>query len=134
MCCTAGSGSATVFTEFHGLSESPFTIMPNPRLAWLGSGMRKIRAELCNAVLEGRGLVVLSGGPGVGKSLALALLASDLKQSGSPCSVHALNCDQQISATELLRRVAEDAADDDRAPATGRLTVLLIDEAHHLRS
>jgi type II secretory pathway predicted ATPase ExeA len=123
-----------VFTEFHGLSESPFTIMPNPRLAWLGSGMRKVRAELCNAVLEGRGLVVLSGGPGVGKSLALTLLASDLKQSGVPYRIHALNCGLQVSATELLRRVAEDAAGDDRAPATDRLTVLLMDEAQHLGS
>jgi general secretion pathway protein A len=123
-----------LFTEFHGLSENPFTIMPSPRLAWLGTRMRRVRAELCKAVLEERGLVLLSGGPGVGKSLALTLLANDLKQSGSPCRIHALNCDQQASATELLRRVAEDAAGDDGTPATDWLTVLLIDEAQHLGS
>ena len=47
---------------------------------------------------------------------------------------HALNCDQQTSATELLRRIAEDAAGDDGTPATDWLTVLLIDEAQHLGS
>ena len=122
-----------MFTEFHGLSENPFTIMPNPRLAWLGTGMRKLRAELCKAVLKGRSPVLLSGGPGVGKSLALTVLASDLRQSGAPCRIHALNCDPLVSATELLRRAAEDAAGDD-APASDRLTVLLIDEAQHFAS
>jgi type II secretory pathway predicted ATPase ExeA len=123
-----------LFTEFHGLSEDPFTITPNPRLAWLGAGMRRVRTELCEAVLEGRGLLILSGGPGVGKSLALTLLASDLEQSGVPCRIHALNCGVGASATDLLRRVPDDAAGNDSTGATDRLTVLLIDEAQHLGS
>jgi type II secretory pathway predicted ATPase ExeA len=120
-----------LFTEFHGLSANPFTIMPNPRLAWLGAGMRKLRAELYKAVLEGRSLVILSGDPGVGKSLALTLLASDLKQSGAPCRIHSLN-GIQVSATDPLRSIAEDAGDD--SGPTGPLTVLLIDEAERLGS
>jgi type II secretory pathway predicted ATPase ExeA len=123
-----------LFTEFHGLSENPFTILPSPRLAWLGASMRKVRAELCEAVLEGQGLVVLSGGPGVGKSLALTLLANDLEQSGVPCRIHVLNCGVQASATELLSRIPEDAAGDDDAATTDRLTVLLLDDAQRLCS
>ena len=123
-----------LYTEFHGLSENPFAIIPNPRLAWLGAGMRKVRAELYDAVLEGCGLMLLFGGPGVGKSLVLALLATDLKQIGASCHVHALNCGLGVGASELLDHVAEDAAGDDGATATERLTVLLIDEAQHICS
>ena len=100
-----------MITEFHGLSESPFSIMPNPRLAWLGSGMRKLRVELCKAVLEGCGLAVLSGGPGVGKSLALNLLASDLEESGARYRIHALNCGLQVSTPELLRHATDPSGD-----------------------
>jgi len=64
----------------------------------------------------------------------LALLAADLKQSGASCHVHAVNCGLGVEASELLDHVAEDAAGDDDATATDRLTVLLIDEAQHICS
>ena len=132
ICCTAGWGERLLLTEFHGLSENPFTITPSPRLAWLGAGMRRVREELCEAVLDGQGLLVLCGDVGVGKSLALILLAGDVERSGTPCRVLAVKCSEGSSAAALLRRIPEDAADGDGAPAPDRWTVLLVDEAHHL--
>ena len=123
-----------LYTEFHGLPENPFTITPNPRLAWLGASMRKVRAELCTAALEGRGLMSVCGGPGVGKSLVLALLAKDLKVSDPSCHIHARNWGPHVSATGFLRILADDIAADGGGRVTGQLTVLLIDEAQHLSS
>jgi general secretion pathway protein A len=69
-------GSAKVYTEFFQLLERPFDLNPSPRFLYLGENHGMALAFLTYNLRERRGIALLTGEPGTGKTTMVhALLA-----------------------------------------------------------
>ena len=62
-------------SHYH-LVLSPFETVPDPRFLWLGETHKEAIAVLRRGILENKGLSVLTGGPGTGKSMLLNVLTA----------------------------------------------------------
>ena len=99
-----------------GLRDNPFRLTPDlgVRCDWASFAATRQRVE--GALREG-GKHVLTGEPGVGKTLLLRSLAQELAPLGAAYVV----CGRQFATADL-----------ERALGAGRPAVLLLDDAHHL--
>jgi general secretion pathway protein A len=65
-----------MYEQFFGLRERPFDLLPNPRFLYLADGHREARANLRYSLLAPRGITLITGDAGTGKTtLATAVLA-----------------------------------------------------------
>lgn len=58
-----------MYTAFYGFSEKPFEITPDPRFLYLSDCHKEALAHLFYATKEGKGLTVVSGEVGTGKTM-----------------------------------------------------------------
>jgi general secretion pathway protein A len=64
-----------MYEQFFGLRERPFDLLPNPRFLYLAEGHREARANLRYSLMEPRGITLITGDAGTGKTtLATAVL------------------------------------------------------------
>lgn len=119
-----------------GLPENPFKITPDPRFLYRHSGFERILGDVRDVVLNGRGIAVVGGRPGMGKTMLLTTLAAELRRDSTARAVVLMNCSPETTADALLGRVAADHAATDRTEdgRTGSRPppVLLLDEAQNL--
>ena len=57
-----------MYTEFYGLEEKPFALVPDPRFLYLGSSHREALAHLLYGIEEGEGFIEVVGQVGTGKT------------------------------------------------------------------
>lgn len=138
---------APMYLLHFGLTEAPFSLAPDPRYLFLGSGQRDALAHLLYGLDSDEGFVVLTGDVGCGKTTLARCL---LEQLPADCDV-ALIANPQLTAYELVAtlcaqfRISVPEADPsikalvDRLEAwlvdahlQGRRAVLVIDEAQNL--
>ena len=134
-----------VYLEYYGLTEPPFTITPNPRFLFFSGKHREALNHLLFGIRERKGFVQLTGEVGCGKTTLCRAL---LEQLGDDVST-ALILNPVLDADQLVKAVAMEFGLDvkgmDRLEtvavinnfllhqlATGRETVLIIDEAQDL--
>ena len=135
----------SVYLDYFGLSEPPFSITPNPRFLYFSGKHREALNHMLYGIRERKGFVQITGEVGAGKStLCRALLA----QLGNNYST-ALILNPMLDADQLMRAIAIefglDARGLDRLEALeninlfllqqieeGRESVLIIDEAQDL--
>jgi len=135
----------SVYLDYFGLSEAPFSITPNPRFLYFSAKHREALNHMLYGIRERKGFVQITGEVGAGKStLCRALLA----QLGNNYST-ALILNPMLDADQLMRAIAIefglDARGLDRLEALehinlfllqqieeGRESVLIIDEAQDL--
>jgi general secretion pathway protein A len=67
-----------MYTDYFGLKESPFDLTPSPRFVYLGQTHKEALATLTSGVTERKGLSVLTGGVGSGKTTVVKKLLQDL--------------------------------------------------------
>lgn len=142
----SGSGYAT-YQAFWGLTCSPFHLSPDPFFLISSEKSNEVLACISHAVQERKGLVVLTGEVGTGKTLVLRCLAGLWKRQEIPfvyfigaklSTVDFLNyivSELGISITErtegnLLRALNGFLLAQSEQ---GRTTVLIIDEGHRMR-
>ncbi len=134
-----------MYNDYFGFSESPFNITPNPRFYY--------RTQSCDAVLEvvqhgiktRKGLIVVVGEPGSGKTLFLKFLVRDLAPKAEAVLVGNPLADLDEILRHLLERLELHGHATDRSARLDRLTedlirqrkegrmaCLLIDEAQDL--
>jgi general secretion pathway protein A len=131
----------TMYKEFYGLSEKPFSKTPDPRFLYLSAGHREALARL-QYVLEERELALLTGDIGCGKTTISRALMDSMGDAYHFCFIF----NPRLTALELLRVIARDltmeappAGKDEllrkitetlyRFHGEGRSPVIVIDEA-----
>jgi general secretion pathway protein A len=134
-----------MYTQYYGLAEKPFALLPDPRYLFLGRSHREALAHLMYGIEEGEGFVVVVGQVGTGKTTLCRAL---MRQVGDEVTI-AYIFNPSASDVELLAAINREFAIptlgctcDDLIEelnqfllaerAQGRRVILVIDEAQNL--
>jgi len=133
---------------FFGLRENPFKINPDPRFLFLTQQTRTCLADLVDGIQARKGLILLTGDVGTGKTALINCLINWLQRQGIP---EAFIFNSHLEPSELLKlmlsdfRITADAGSARSALSrlntwllechrTGGTAVLIVDEAQGLPS
>jgi len=135
-----------VYAEFFGLAEAPFNLTPDPRFLFLTDTMREALSNLRYGLSQSRGLTVLLGDAGTGKTTLVRSALDEMPRETTRCvlvSNPALNRTEfyefltaqfgfsSEAAKSKTRFLAELTDDLCRRAATG-VTGLIVDEAQSM--
>jgi general secretion pathway protein A len=136
-----------MYKVFFNLTRNPFELTPDPAFLFPTKRHNEALAALYYGVRRHKGLVVLTGEVGTGKTLLLRCLLQLFKQSNDVAYAYLFN--SRLSPTEFLQYILSRFG----LPASGKnkcellldlsqfvisrgldklTTVLIVDEAHHL--
>ncbi len=135
-----------MYTEFYGLKEIPFGMTPNPRYIFKTESYLEVISNLKYGISHYKGLVVVTGEVGTGKTTTLRSMMQQLGQE--VLAVYLLNPFltanefYELLASELRLGLALTASKPERLSTLTRFlatrhskglrTVLIADEAHGL--
>jgi len=138
----------TMYNDFFGLRESPFNVSPDPRYFFLTPVMQEALAGLAYGVQRRRGIVLLTGEVGTGKTTLLNQLMDWLRQNRAATAFifntrlsvedlfnymltdYGISCQSRAKSDMLIRLnnwLLERYVAGDPEPA-----VLIVDEAQNL--
>ena len=133
-----------MYREFYGLEDSPFTLTPDPRFIVFTPSYNEVLASLYYGLENAKGLIVLTGEVGTGKTTALRWILRRLDSSVLAAYIfnprlsidefyhhvtQTLGIKDWTNKAELLTQMGRVLEDRHRR---GLRTVLIIDEAHEL--
>ena len=133
-----------MYKEFYGLEDTPFTLTPDPRFIVFTPSYNEVLASLYYGLENAKGLIVLTGEVGTGKTTALRWILRRLDSSVLAAYIfnprlsidefyhhvtQMLGIKDWSNKAELLDQMAKVL--DDRHQR-GLRTALIIDEAHEL--
>ena len=133
-----------MYKEFFGLEDTPFTLTPDPRFIVFTPSYNEVLASLYYGLENAKGLIVLTGEVGTGKTTALRWILRRLDSSVLAAYVfnprlsidefyhhvtQMLNIKDWTNKAELLQVMGRVLEERHRR---GLRTVLIIDEAHEL--
>lgn len=130
--------------HFH-FKERPFTIVPNPGCLYMSAKHKLAFAHLQYGLMEGTGIVVLTGGIGTGKTTLLRFLLGKIQRAMDVAVVFNTN----VTGEELLRLIIREFEAGEPGPdkaanlamlneflierfRQGRQAIVIIDEAQNL--
>jgi general secretion pathway protein A len=135
----------SVYLEYYGLTEPPFSITPNPRFLFFSPKHREAFNHLLYGIKERKGFVQLTGEVGAGKTTLCRALLEELPETFSTALIlnPALNVDQLVKAVAMefglqvkgMDRLETVAVINDflvQQLTDGKESVLIIDEAQDL--
>jgi len=133
-----------MYTEFYGLTELPFALTPDPRFIYFTPSHTEVMANLHYGIESGKGLIVVTGEVGTGKTTMLRWVMKRLDRSVMVAYIF----NPRLSVTEFYQHLAtlfdirnwETKSDLlfelgkvlDSRHSRGLRTVLIVDEAHGL--
>jgi|GEM_PF-85425 len=144
LCCSATA--VTMYTNYFGFKEKPFTLTPNPRFIYLSKHHKEAFAHLLYGINSHYGFIELIGEVGTGKTTVLRTLLGQLQDNNYRT---ALIFNPSLTGVELLRSINSEFGIDASSPyatdllavlnrflleenANSRTVVLVIDEAQNL--
>jgi general secretion pathway protein A len=107
-----------MYQTFFGFTEPPFNITPDPKFLFMTPDQREALAYLTYGIRGRKGILVLTGEVGVGKTLIVRTLLSQLDASVQS----ALVMNAMLSFSQLLRMALLDLGLE---PKRGKLDMLL---------
>jgi len=135
-----------VYAEFYGLKELPFALTPDPRFIYFTPSHTEVMANLHYGIESGKGLVVVTGEVGTGKTTILRWMMQRLDRTVLVAYIF----NPHLSVTDFYQHLASllDIQKWETKPellvalgqalesrhARGLRTVLIIDEAQGLSS
>jgi general secretion pathway protein A len=133
-----------VYAEFYGLKELPFALTPDPRFIYFTPSHTEVMANLHYGIESGKGLIVVSGEVGTGKTTILRWMMQRLDRTVLVAYIF----NPRLSVTEFYQHLASllDVQKWETKPellvslgqaldsrhSRGLRTVLIIDEAQGL--
>lgn len=136
-----------MYLEHYGLRELPFELTPNPAFLYFTPGHREALSNLQHGVQARKGLTLLIGQAGTGKTTLLRTLARGLEKAGAcffcvshptltrkefaELLAHGFGLSPQATASKAALLVEMQQALKARMDA-GRLAALVVDEAQGL--
>ncbi len=133
-----------MYREFYGLEDSPFTLTPDPRFIVFTPSYNEVLASLYYGLENAKGLIVLTGEVGTGKTTALRWILRRLDSSVLAAYVFnpRLSIDEFYHHVTQLLGIKDWTNKAELLTIMGRVleerhrrglrTVLIIDEAHEL--
>src|ERR1041384_8018501 len=133
-----------MYKEFYGLEDTPFTLTPDPRFIVFTPSYNEVLASLYYGLENAKGLIVLTGEVGTGKTTALRWILRRLDSSVLAAYVfnprlsidefyhhvtQMLGIKEWSNKAELLEVLGKVLEERHRR---GLRTVIIIDEAHEL--
>ena len=133
-----------MYKEFFGLEDTPFTLTPDPRFIVFTPSYNEVLASLYYGLENAKGLIVLTGEVGTGKTTALRWILRRLDSSVLAAYIfnprlsidefyhhvtQMLGIKDWSNKAELLMQMGKVLEERHRR---GLRTVLIIDEAHEL--
>jgi len=137
-----------MYNGFFGLSRSPFSMTPDPRSLFLTDQHREALAGLSYAIVQQKGFAILEGQAGTGKTTLLRRLLEMLPQTEAMVSfvVNPILSADELLELLLIKFGVEDVPQSKalrltrlellllNAHKSGRVPVLIVDEAHKLNN
>ena len=133
-----------MYIEFYGLKELPFALTPDPRFIYFTPSHTEVMANLHYGIESGKGLIVVTGEVGTGKTTMLRWVMKRLDRTVMVAYIF----NPRLSVTEFYQHLAtlfdiqnwETKSDLlfelgkvlDSRHSRGLRTVLIVDEAHGL--
>lgn len=133
-----------MYKEFFGLKEYPFSLTPDPRFIVFTAPYNELLAGLYYGIEMAKGLIVLTGEVGTGKTTALRWIIHRLDSSVLAAYIYnphlsiddfyhhlteMLEIKEWSNKTDLLMKMAKLLED---RHSRGLRTILIVDEAHEL--
>ncbi len=133
-----------MYNEFFGLEDNPFTLTPDPRFLVFTPSYNEVLASLYYGLENAKGLIVLTGEVGTGKTTALRWILRRLDSSVLATYIfnprlsidefyhqvsQMMNINDWSNKADLLNKMGKILEDRHRR---GLRTILIIDEAHEL--
>jgi len=134
-----------MYKEFYGFSEDPFNLTPDPGFLFSPSGHTEVRSSIIDGIREKKGIMVLTGEVGAGKTTFINALRTDLSDGVKT----ALILNPRMTFNQLLKAVlaelkipvaAKNSFSLQRSfheylkekSAADEIVLIIIDEAQHL--
>jgi len=135
-----------MYNDFFGLRESPFGLTPDPEFLFLTEQHRDALAVLTYAILAHKGIVLLTGNAGTGKTTLVRRILEHLPESKINFSVvvHPTLAPEEFLEATLLdfgieqipaskaQRIAALRSFLWKTHREGKIAALIVDEAHKL--
>ena len=136
-----------IYGEFFGLTQSPFNLTPDPHFLFLTDRAREAMSNVRYGITQARGLTVLLGDAGTGKTTIIRAVMDELPRETTRC---VMMCNPALGRGEFLEFLASEFGfssvaarsktrflaeleDDLRQRALdGGVTGLIVDEAQSL--
>ena len=92
-----------MYTEFYGFSEEPFTLNPNPKFLYLAQSHYEALSSMMAGIKERKGIVLITGEGGVGKTTLIYALLKDLSRKIKTAFIFQTRLDFRDLLKNILR-------------------------------